>query len=792
MKIAIVAPSSVPFVVGGAEKLWWGLLAAINQGTAHDAELIKLPSPERNFIEVVHSYRAFSQLQLDHFDLVITTKYPAWMLSHPNHLCYLQHRLRGLYDRYPRQLPPGVLAASLGTMPRGLRRFVLTLEDAPRPRTALPDFFDELLHWSGQPALAEHFSFPGPLTRAVIHYLDGIALAPAAIQRYCAISHNVAQRPDYFPAGVDVGVIHHPSDLSGLHCAAYQHVFTASRLTRAKRIDLIIRAFRMLDAPVELRIAGTGPERDQLVASAAGDPRIRFLGHINDAQMVSEFAHACFVPFVPDDEDYGLITVEAMASSKPVLTTSDAGGVNELVEDGVNGRVVAAEPAALAAAMRDLLADPQQLRAMGARARARVAAIQWPHTVAALLASPDRARRAPARRPRVVVAVDFPIDPPRGGGQARVYHLYRALARRADCHLITLCNAPGDAGDFTLAPGLREQRIAKSSAHRDAARALGEQLGASVDDIATLLHGALTPDYRAALTAAAADADVLIASHPYLYPLLRECGARRLWYDAHNVEFDMKTAVLGDGAAAQPYLAQVRATEAALCAAAEVVLVCAERDAHRFQDLYGLDPRRGRLVPNGVDTRMVPFVDPVRRAANRRKLGLQRPTLLFIGSWHQPNLAVLATLRDLAVQRPDCDLLVVGSVGRHALLASPPPNLRALGVLPEAELEVLLGAVDIALNPMTSGSGTNLKMLHYAAAGVPILTSPFGARGLALASPTHLWSSAPEQFAETVGVILAAAPDEREARVRAARAVTERQYDWRVIAAALPLAGAAD
>ena len=55
MKIAIIAPSPVPFTIGGAENLWWGLLNWINQNTNHQAELIKIPSPERNFRELVSS-----------------------------------------------------------------------------------------------------------------------------------------------------------------------------------------------------------------------------------------------------------------------------------------------------------------------------------------------------------------------------------------------------------------------------------------------------------------------------------------------------------------------------------------------------------------------------------------------------------------------------------------------------------------------------------------------------------------------------------------------------------------
>ncbi len=59
MKVAIVAPSSVPFTIGGAENLWLGLLRYINKETRHDAELIKMPSPERTFVGADCELREF-------------------------------------------------------------------------------------------------------------------------------------------------------------------------------------------------------------------------------------------------------------------------------------------------------------------------------------------------------------------------------------------------------------------------------------------------------------------------------------------------------------------------------------------------------------------------------------------------------------------------------------------------------------------------------------------------------------------------------------------------------------
>ena len=77
MKIAIVAPSSVPFTIGGAENLYWGLQNFINEETQFQCELIKLPSREDDLFQIIDSYKAFSKLDLTYFDTLISTKYPS-------------------------------------------------------------------------------------------------------------------------------------------------------------------------------------------------------------------------------------------------------------------------------------------------------------------------------------------------------------------------------------------------------------------------------------------------------------------------------------------------------------------------------------------------------------------------------------------------------------------------------------------------------------------------------------------------------------------------------------------
>ena len=135
-------------------------------------------------------------------------------------------------------------------------------------------------------------------------------------------------------------------------------LFTASRLEHPKRIDMIIAAMQEVSSDIPLYIAGEGDDLARLKALAEPDPRIVFLGQISEDALKQHYANALAVPFVPYDEDYGYITIEAMLSGKPVVTTLDAGGPTEFVIDGETGRVVAPEARALGQALDALVRDP--------------------------------------------------------------------------------------------------------------------------------------------------------------------------------------------------------------------------------------------------------------------------------------------------------------------------------------------------------------------------------------------------------------------------------------------------
>ena len=513
MKVALAAPSPIGFVIGGAEKLFMGMLTNLNRLSTHDIELIKIPVKDQEFWSLIEGYKRFSELNLDHFDMVITTKYPAWMIRHHNHKIYMQHTCRGVYDLYhlAKKSEDWKSIVKKDDRLNKLGRLLSLNAD----RSILEAFFAELecLRAIERSLPRKTFEFAGPLTRKIIHFLDSIAFMPDSasnsrgIKSYTAISKNVAQRPDYFPKGVAVDIINHPTDLEDLTTKSHDFIFTASRLESLKRIDLLIRAFKKVKTGMRFLIAGTGGQQDQLKALAKKDGRIEFLGFVTDEQLVDYYSRALFVPFIPFDEDYGLITIEAMKSKKAVLTTSDSGGVNEFVKNDYNGIIADPDETSLCQAMQYLVDRKQETVKMGENAYETVAHINWNNMAAAIFGEnavnkgsaasikrPETITIAPETRPsHVLVLSTFSVYPPGSGGKLRIYNLYKNLSQSFKVTIVSLDHSDAD---IKISENFNEIRVKRGRQFNRLAERIKLETGVSSDDIAAIEGYTLIPGFR--------------------------------------------------------------------------------------------------------------------------------------------------------------------------------------------------------------------------------------------------------------------------------------------------------
>lgn len=104
-----------------------------------------------------------------------------------------------------------------------------------------------------------------------------------------------------------------------------------ARLLSYKRVDIAIEAFNKLGWP--LKIVGEGPEFSRLCQIAG--PTIEFLGLVSDDKL-RELYTKCQAFVFPQEEDFGITAVEAMASGRPVIAYK-AGGALEIIKEGVSG-----------------------------------------------------------------------------------------------------------------------------------------------------------------------------------------------------------------------------------------------------------------------------------------------------------------------------------------------------------------------------------------------------------------------------------------------------------------------
>lgn len=159
-------------------------------------------------------------------------------------------------------------------------------------------------------------------------------LSAQRVDYFMANSKNTAQRIKKFYRR-EAEVIYPPVDMQRVnHKEERNYFLTGGRLARPKRIDLAIEACTKLDLPLKVfgkDFAGYGEELKKMAG-----PKVEFLGEINDEEKFKLMAGAKAFIFPAEEEDFGIVPVEAMAVGTPVISLK-SGGVVETVVEGKTG-----------------------------------------------------------------------------------------------------------------------------------------------------------------------------------------------------------------------------------------------------------------------------------------------------------------------------------------------------------------------------------------------------------------------------------------------------------------------
>jgi glycosyltransferase involved in cell wall biosynthesis len=180
--------------------------------------------------------------------------------------------------------------------------------------------------WDLYPAYREEWT-RSRLKRAAMtplsNYLRLWDYASAArVDQFVANSRNVQTRI-WKTYRREAEVVYPPVDADAFYSKPPEDYFLiVSELVAYKRIDYAVRSFAA--AGRKLRIAGDGPEYRRL-ARVAG-PNVEFCGRVSDAELRELYAR-CRAFLLPGEEDFGITTVEALASGKPVVALGRGGAL---------------------------------------------------------------------------------------------------------------------------------------------------------------------------------------------------------------------------------------------------------------------------------------------------------------------------------------------------------------------------------------------------------------------------------------------------------------------------------
>jgi glycosyltransferase involved in cell wall biosynthesis len=343
----LICTAQVPFTSGGGELHVENLRRAFIEA-GYNAEIAAVPFKWYPPKEIMSGALAWRMLDLTEangkpVDMVVGMKFPAYLVNHPCKVVWVMHQFRAAYDLWETR-------------------------------------FDDLCE---KKEGVEIRSFVKAADERFLPEARKVFANSKTVARRLELNNNIDSEPLYHP----------PPTAEWLRPGGQEdYVFFPSRMEAIKRQELLIEAASLLKSRLRVVLAGDSHDHkryESLVHKFKVKDRVQILRHVSREELTDLYSNALAVCYLPFEEDYGYVTLEAMYSAKPVVALTDGGGAREFIDHGSDGFIVEPEPPAIAAALDELYADKQRAKLMGERGREKILGMKlsWQHVVERLISA---------------------------------------------------------------------------------------------------------------------------------------------------------------------------------------------------------------------------------------------------------------------------------------------------------------------------------------------------------------------------------------------------------------------
>ncbi|MFS0906636.1 glycosyltransferase family 4 protein [Priestia aryabhattai] len=375
---------------------------------------------------------------------------------------------------------------------------------------------------------------------------------------------------------------------------------------------------------------------------------------------------------------------------------------------------------------------------------------------------------------KLLVLNHFPtVYPPTSGGTLRYFHLYKELSHYYNVTLLSQTQGR-KGGFFQYSPSFTEYKVEKDPIKKQISQLL--QLSEAIYELELIINIKLSSHptiYKNYYESLYGTSDIIIHESPYLLRYDRYLGFdnKPRIYNSHNHEYVLANQIWRNQKARE-YLPLIYELERKLVECAKLIFVTSEIERNSFIDMYNNDPKKVKLAPNGID----PDAWLEIKESSNEKLHA-----LFIGANYPPNIeAVGYIIHYLADKCPEIEFLIAGGCC-NPFSTIKKPNIKLLGRVHHKQKLKLFAKTDIAVNPMFTGAGVNLKTLEFLSAGIPLFSTHFGVRGLNLIDKEHYIHAEKEDFSDKINQFCHDKKFLKEMSLRGQKYINDN-YTWSNIA----------